>query len=859
MPLEPGTNLGAYKILGLLGAGGMGEVYCALDPKLARRVAIKVLPVSLSGGEDALARFEREARALAALQHPGILAIHDFGREGEWSFAVTELLEGKTLRDKLGGGPLPLPRVLEIATELASALAAAHDRGIIHRDLKPANIFILKDGRMKLLDFGLAKQVSLPRIASAMKEQNTEPIPTGGDTEPGLLLGTVGYMAPEQVHGAPMDARTDIFAFGCLLFEMCTGRTLFKRESLVDTLHAILAEDPNLQDPLLPPILQNVVRRCLEKEPASRFQSAQDLAYTLEAIRGLPQYQPPPLVQIRRRWVMAGLLLLLVLTGGALGAVLWRRPIRPPAFRAMTFQRGDIYAARFTAGGTRVIYAARWGGDSPRLFAGMAGSAKSEPLGEEGASLLAVSKKGDLAMLQALRQHPALIEHAIGRLVQGSIAGQPLRTLAEGVSAADWEPTGERLAVVRRVDGRDRVEFPIGRLLEERPGWISDLRFDPEGRYLAFLDHPRRDEEGGTVVLLDVKSGQRRTLGENWGSARGLAWGPDGREVWFTAGRLGEPRALYALSLSGKLRFVYAAPRDLTLHDISPRGAVLLSQGEKSGGALGKPPEGIPRMLDLDRLSRVEALSEDGNWLLFSTFAESYAQGRPLFLQDLRTGSSKAFGVGSFPAVSPEGDRIVSAREAGGRWRFTVFLREDGSPKVLSSDEFTAVYGVCWHPDGHTLLICGTVGGESPRIWRMSLDTPGVQPISPEGIDPERPFRISPDGRCLIAAMGPVVYRFDLQDGAVLPQPLPAVDLTDRILGFEDPDHLLLAAGQALPVQVTDFALATGKRRPAFLIPALGHEGGLLDRAFQSAQGGKAYAGSYAEIQTYLFCVEGLK
>ena len=284
MSLAPGARLGPYEIVGPIGTGGMGEVYKAHDTKLDRDVALKVLPSHLAADPEALARFEREAKAVAALSHPNILAIHDFGSQGGTSYAVTELLEGETLRARLAGGSLPLTKTLQIATEIAQGVAAAHEKRIVHRDLKPENVFVATDGRVKILDFGLARHVA-PLVGDA-PDSPTEL----RRTDPGMVRGTVGYMSPEQVRGQAADERSDIFSLGCVLFELATGRRPFQRDTVAETMTAILREDaPEVSRPdaLVPAPLEQLVRHCLEKRPEERFQSARDLAFALQSLSGM--------------------------------------------------------------------------------------------------------------------------------------------------------------------------------------------------------------------------------------------------------------------------------------------------------------------------------------------------------------------------------------------------------------------------------------------------------------------------------------------------------------------------------------------------------------------------------------------
>src|SRR5271163_281370 len=284
MSLTPGTKLGPYEIIAPVGAGGMGEVYRAKDTRLGRDVALKILPESFARDVDRLRRFEQEARAVAALNHPNILAIHDIGEQSGSPFLVSELLEGGPLRQAMDHGPLPIRKTIDYGVQIAHGLAAAHDKGIVHRDLKPENLFVTKEGRIKILDFGLAKLKQQPDSdggADGIAPTQTK------QTEPGVVMGTVGYMSPEQVRGKTVDHRTDIFAFGAILYEMLTGKRAFHRSTSAETMTAILNDDPPSISQIVqttPPGLQRVVHRCLEKNPEQRFHSASDLAFALEAL-----------------------------------------------------------------------------------------------------------------------------------------------------------------------------------------------------------------------------------------------------------------------------------------------------------------------------------------------------------------------------------------------------------------------------------------------------------------------------------------------------------------------------------------------------------------------------------------------
>src|SRR5271156_2111426 len=320
MPLPIGSKFGPYEIVAPIGAGGMGEVYRARDTRLGREVAIKVLPESFSRDAERLRRFEQEARSVAALNHPNILAIHDIGESGGAPFLVSELLEGHSLRKELDSGPVPTRRAVDYGTQLANGLAAAHDKGIVHRDLKPENVFVCADGRIKILDFGLAK---LAKPAMSAEERVTQGA-SMQETTPGIVLGTVGYMSPEQVRGEPADARSDIFALGTILYEMFSGQRAFRRDTSAETMTAILKEDPpeiTTAGKPIAPALERIVRRCLEKKPLQRFQSARDLAFNLEGLSGVSSSSAvaaAPAVREARTWILplAAAVIALILIAG---------------------------------------------------------------------------------------------------------------------------------------------------------------------------------------------------------------------------------------------------------------------------------------------------------------------------------------------------------------------------------------------------------------------------------------------------------------------------------------------------------------------------------------------------------------
>jgi len=470
MTLAPGTKLGPYEIQSALGAGGMGEVYRAHDRRLGRDVAIKVLPESLARDSDRLRRFEQEARSVGALNHPNILSVYDIGVNNGTPFMVTELLRGGTLREKINAGPVPPKRAMDYAQQVANGLAAAHGQGIIHRDLKPDNLFITNAGHMKILDFGLAKQN--PPAAPVSDEAATMAEST--HTSEGMVLGTTGYMSPEQVRGKAVDHRTDIFAFGAVLYEILSGKRAFSGNSSVETMTAILKEEPPeipIADRQIPPALDRIMRRCLEKDPEQRFQSAKDLSFALDSISaGTGQSQVMPAVQIRRkRWpitaavIAAGAVIAIVIVNGS-------RPREQPRFRQLTFRKGYLQAARFAPDGQTVIYGAAWEQPPAKLYSSRIDGTDVRALDLPLSELLAVSRTGELA----IDFGGGTWRGIGGRLARAPAGGAP-RELLDEVVAADWFPDGTQLAVARFTSGKCRLEYPIGKVLY---GQLTTARWD---------------------------------------------------------------------------------------------------------------------------------------------------------------------------------------------------------------------------------------------------------------------------------------------------------------------------------------------------------------------------------------------
>jgi hypothetical protein len=627
--LSSGTCLGPYEILAPLGAGGMGEVYRARDTRLGREVAIKVLPASFAFDPERLRRFEQEARAASTLNHANILVVYDVGTHEGSPFLVEELLEGQTLRQRLSEGALPVRKVIEIAAQIANGLAAAHERGIVHRDLKPDNLFLTKDGVVKVLDFGLAK---LAAVGPSAPERPVASI-AATETAPGVVLGTAGYMAPEQVRGEPADHRSDVFALGCVLHEMVTGVPAFRRGSSIETMNAILKEEPPDLTTIgakIPPNVARLVQHCLEKEPGARFQSVRDLAFDLETIARPTDgaaFGGPTLSAIGRRsrarrvGVAAALVPLVI--AGAVAAFLAGRRVgdRTHAsrvrFTRLTVDRGRVFSARFSPDGESVFYAAAWNGRPVEVFEARPGVPASRSLGLPQADLLAISKSGTMVVSLG---HSSWVGFypTWGTLAEVAVTGEAPRRLLDDVLSGDFSPNGVTLAVVHRVGGKARLEMPPGRVLYETSGGLTYLRAAPSGKWLAFAENPVPPDNRGSVVITDSTGKVVARTGE-WQGITGLAWSPDGAEIWFTASEEGETTDLTALRPDGSERVVGRFPGWMALHDIGHEGQVLLAREVHHHDIWGRSSDGeAERRLGWLDVPVAADLSRDGQTLLMS-------------------------------------------------------------------------------------------------------------------------------------------------------------------------------------------------------------------------------------------------
>lgn len=765
MTLASGTKLGQYEVLGPLGAGSMGEVYRARDTRLNRDVAVKVLPKLVSAESDRLHRFEVEAKAAAALNHPNILSVYQMGNHDGIPYIVSELLEGKTLGETVRRGPLPLRQAIEYGVQIARGLAAAHEKGVVHRDLKPDNIFVTKDGRIKILDFGLAKVIP------------TGQTPTGlatTITRLGVAMGTVGYMSPEQVRGQATDHRTDIFALGAILCEMVMGQRTFQRATEADTVSAILNEEPppiTLLSPDTPPALERVIRRCLEKNPEQRFQSASDLAFALEALSD-PAWagsgahaitvEPPR----QRRLLSVAAALTLVLVGGLL-TYLWLQPKQVPTVANYVQLTHD--------GQPKALI----GTDGPRLYLGIGtGSSASFSL------------------------------HGIAEL---SSAGGQLRkidvTTSTDMVPVGLSPDGSELLVIEGQGAPPKGPLSSVPILGGSPRRIGDFvaetaAFSPDGKSLAYTNL-------GDLFLAHADGSESRKLVGVNGDIRNVMWSPDSSHLRFdsseTAGTVGL-QVLREVSVNGTdlhlLLNGWHNPPDECCGKWTADGKyfVFHSQGQiwalpKSGGLFSSAATPIPltsspmtlssplpskdgqRLFVIGRTYRGQlerydgpthqfvsflggisaeyvAFSKDGHWVAYTTYPEGT-------LWRSRLDGSERVQLTSppisplLPRWSPDGKTILFFQFAQGAdkpARIYEVSPDGGSPRLLLPDDHSQQLDPNWSPDGTKIIFSGQSNDPSSAI--RILDVAGRQISTVPGSNGLYSPRWSPDGRYISAFSG---------------------------------------------------------------------------------------------------------
>jgi len=856
-----GETLRHYRIEAKLGAGGMGVVYRGLDTHLDRAVAIKVLPAWAVGSADRRARFAQEAKSASALSHRNIITIYAIDT-GEIAgqpvdFIAMEYIAGKTLDRLIGRKGLRLNEALRYAIQIADGLAAAHGAGIVHRDLKPANIIVNEQGEVKILDFGLAKltEAEEPDVYAATQSIHVD---AALKTEAGTILGTVAYMSPEQADAHNVDARSDIFSFGAVLYEMVTGRRAFPGNSKLSTLASVLHTEPA---PLsqtgsgVPREVDRIITRCLRKDPQRRWQNMADIKVALEdalddlesgklsadaAVANAPRRILPLLI-----WAA----LIVVALGG--GLYVGSRAFKPtqPAFERLTYRRGDVPTAKFSPDGQTVFFSAQWANEPPTIFSMRPGSRESRPLDLPGGKILSISSSGEMAILVGVGNNGVS-----GTLARVPISGGAPREILENVNDADWSPDGSSLAVSRTVAGKNRIEYPIGTIRYENEGRPPlSVRISPKGDRIAFFEY---DNAVGdyAVTVLDQK-GQKRVLSRGWKAETNLNWSPHADEIWFGGTKAGGDTALRAVSLSGKERTVAEAPAWMAMDDITRDGNVLVTVVDSRMGISGLAP-GTAQERDLSWFdaSLISDISADGKSILFVELSDGKDRNTAIYLRKTDGSPAVRLGDGNRPVLSPDGKWVACIVSDGPKTDLTLLPTGPGEARSIGAAGMH-YERLEWFPDGQRLLFTGNEPGRPSRAFIQSLSGGKPVPITPEGTPA---LRISPDGKYITATAGGKLNMFPVSGGD--PKTVAGIEPGESVIRWSrDGRSLFLRRSEgpaAVKIQRLDI---TNGRKEAWRELKTPDPVGVQIGQVVMTPDGSAYAYSFQRDISTLYLAKGLK
>jgi hypothetical protein len=855
MALLPGLRVGPYEIVAAIGSGGMGEVYRARDARLGRDVAIKVLPTSFVNDLERRARFEREAQAIAALSHPNVIAIFDTGVHDGELYLVMELLAGKTLRERLADGPLTVRKAVDAGVQIARGLGSAHGKGIVHRDLKPENIFLLDDGQVKLLDFGLARQ-------ALAGDHGGETI---AETDPGTVMGTMGYMAPEQVRGQAVDARADLFAFGAVLYEMVSGRRAFQRDTAADTMTAILTQDPPElagSRPDLPPALDRIIRHCLEKNPNERFQSARDVAFALDALSGSVPSQASGAVLAAvtrpRRWQTPAIAAIVAAVSLAGGMAIERGRQPGPGrieFEAKTWEPQSITNARFGPDGETLFFSATADTTAPSLYAIPPGAVTPQLIAGPGTQLLAVSSKGELAVMTGARRlHHRIFAGTVSRMTRDGAA----RAWLEHVSELDYAPDGVSAAIVHSVNGRWQIEYPIGTpIYVAQSGYVSDLRVSPDGGRVAFMDHLLSGDNRGTVKVVDAsKRVSTLTRDEYWGE-EGLVWARDGRTVLFASSNSNAQFDITAVNVDGRpiLRQVSAGPGSAAVMDMTADGRLLMTRGElRFTIQVLVPGDAVERNASWLDFPLTPTLSRDGRHMAFADLSQNAGSDYAVAVRDMATDKVVRLGPGSAMGISPDG-RWVAA-QLPSTLKLFLYPTGAGDPVVLDPRIDVSERQVRWFSDSSRIIYCGRKDSATARCYITDVKGGTSSAIAVDDVVNAIPA--GDDRTLIIRRTSGVVQTMTIGGGA--PADTKGFGPDDELLAWT-PDHggVIVAKLSGVPVSIEQVDPVSGARTRLKELGPADRMGVQQTDSVDWMPDGRGYAYAFARELSQIFVLRGAR
>ena len=843
----------------------MGVVYRARDTHLDRPVAIKVLPAAALGNEERRARFAQEAKTASALSNRHIITIFDIDSgeiDGQHvDFIAMEYVAGKTLDKLISRKGLRMSEALRYAAQIADGLAAAHGAGIIHRDLKPANVIVNEQGEIKILDFGLAKpsEPATPDVYAVTESVQIDPVQL---TEAGTIMGTVAYMSPEQAEGHKVDERSDIFSFGAVLYEMVTGRRAFSGDSKLSTLASVLHKDPlplNQEGEDVPPEVDRIITRCLRKDPQRRWQSMADLKVAIEdvladwdsaKIRLRPQTSQA-VTKTRGMslffWLAA---LVLALAGGAyIGSQALSTP--PPKFQRLTYRRGDVTDARFSPDGKTVLFSAQWATEPAAVFSMRPGNREFRTLDLPSSRVLSISSQGEVAILVG-----GSFPGTLGTLARVPLSGGAPRDVLENVSDADWSPDGATLAVLHTVNQRNRIEYPIGKVLYETDGRAPlSLRVSPKGDRIAFLEYdPALGDYAVSVVDM---AGKKEVLSRDWKAEGGLGWSPQGDEIWFAGSKGGGEPGVRGVSMSGKERAVADVPAWVSVFDVTRDSRLLVNAVDSRIGIVSLAP-GAKQERDLSWFdsSWVSDISRDGKTILFVELSAGGNKSRNPSIYLRKTDGSPAakLGEGNRPVLSPDEKWVATIVSDGPKTQLLLLPTGAGEQRSIGSEGMHYLR-LEWFPDGRRILFDGNEPGARVRTFVQDLNGGKPSPLTPEGITAAV---VSPDMKYVTVATGDALSLLPIAGGES--RTIGKLDSGETAVRWSgDGRSLFLAKPEdAAAMRISRLDIGTGRKETWKELHLPDPVGVRINQLVITPDGG-SYAYSYQRDISTLYLAEGLR